>query len=34
MVAVDVTQKENSRKKVDQAELTMRLAVDAGNVGT
>ncbi|RZM25378.1 MAG: PAS domain S-box protein [Pedobacter sp.] len=34
IVAVDVTQQVNSRRKVEQAELTMRLAVEAGNVGT
>ena len=34
VVAVDVTQQVNSRKKVEQAELTMRLAIEAGNVGT
>jgi len=34
VVAVDVTQQVNSRKQVEQAELGMRLAIEAANVGT
>lgn len=34
VVAVDVTEQVNARKRIEQAELTLRLAVDAANVGT
>jgi two-component system sensor histidine kinase VicK len=34
VVAVDVTEQVNARKKVEQAELTLRLAVEGANVGT
>jgi two-component system sensor histidine kinase VicK len=34
VVAVDVTEQVNSRKQVEQAELTLRLAIEAANVGT
>ena len=34
VVAIDVTQQVNSRKQVEHAELTLRLAIEAANVGT
>jgi two-component system sensor histidine kinase VicK len=34
VVAVDVTEQVNARKRIEQAEMTLRLAVDAANVGT
>jgi two-component system sensor histidine kinase VicK len=34
VVAVDVTEQVTARKKVEQAELTLRLAIEAANMGT
>lgn len=34
VVAVDVTEQVNARKRIEQAELTLRLAIEAANVGT
>jgi len=34
VVAVDVTEQVNARKRIEQAELTLRVAVEAANVGT